>query len=425
MAEDKEAQRLKLAVSEAVRRRLDQFSKHIPVVDGTDKSDLRRWLQGIDHANESTNPGDAMIIDMVGPLVTGPMALFIRTALKNMKDKQTWTALRTAIVNQYLGKGETRYWKNRVEKIKQDSGETVREYAGRFMYQVQQAYVPAQLSESVLTERLLNKFVQGISSRIIRGTVSMILEDELEKLEQRVRAEEQERRRVQDEEGEASTSRDGTADETGGASSRQCGLHHSVEGVDLQKMVDMAAAIAFGYEKDEEEEVEVAALPPPPPQLLQPEDNPQVKEMTGTFKSFQKDFRSFMSQQQDRTKKLYEEICALKEAQSYKIPVLPMSGGGVGLQQAGTPQIHNHHYGNWGASQVARAGPGKNNGGPGNFQCWACGQPGHLKRNCPTRNQGNQQPNVGQQNASSPGGGYPNGNGYQVFSSSQGTGQGN
>lgn len=394
MAEDKETQRLNLAVKEAVRRKLEQYAKQIPVVDGSDKSDLRKWLQGVDHARDSADPGDSMILDMIGPLVSGAMGLFVRNTLKAMKDKKTWVALRTAIVNQYLGKGESRYWKNRVEKIKQDSGETVREYAGRFMYQAQQAYTPVQLAEGVLTERLINKFVQGIHSRVIRGTVSMIIESELEKLEQRMMEEEEERERLSQEALQPSTSQGDGEGEAG-----SCRLHHAVEGLDLQKLVDMAATVAFGYEKDEEEEIEVAALPPPPPALLQPaEETPQIKEMTGTFKSFQKDFRTFMTQQQDRTKKLHEEICALKEArkgdtQHYSVPVLPVNGMGStpGMAVAGPPQIYNYHYGNWDNMQSG-GGRGRGRGGPGRMQCWGCGQVGHLKRECPLRGQVKVQP---------------------------------
>lgn len=409
MAADKETQRLDLAVSEAVRKRLDQYAKHIPVVDGTDKKDLRKWLQGIDHARDSVEPGDALIIDMLGPLVTGAMALFVRKTLKTMGTDKTWNALRTAVVNQYLGKGETRYWKDRVEKIHQESGETVREYAGRFMYQVHQAYTPTQLSESVLSERLLSKFIQGISSRMIRGTVSMLVEEEIESLERRVRAEEQETRRQ-----ETAHTDEGTAQEieqaTTSREDTQCALAHRVDGLDLQKLVDVAASVAFGYEKEEEEELETAALPPPPPMMLAAcEESPQYKEMTGTFKSFQKDFRTFMSQQQDQTRKLHEEIAILKETprmdpRSYQIPFPYYHGGYMGTSGGapggGSTQIHNH-FGdqasgqsqqNQGNIQGSKGWSNGNNGG-GRFPCWSCGQVGHFKRQCPNRGSGGVQTN--------------------------------
>ena len=415
--------RLDLAVADSVRRKLAQYAKHISVVDGTEKGDLRKWLQAVDHAKHSVEPGDPMLIEMIGPLITGGLATFVRTKLQSWdEDHRTWEKLRAAIVTQFLGKGEARYWKDKVERLKQESYETVREYASRFMFHVNQAYTQDQLKESVVAERLVNKFIKGIRNSIIRGTVTMLVADELEKVHSDTEEIEEEEEEEEEE--------DEVKDDEGTARKNKVVIKvirrvRTTRGPDLQKLVDCAASVAFGYEKEEEEEpeLEAAALPPPPPALL--EESPIQKEQAGIVKSFQKDLRTFITSQKEYNKQLREEIAALKTAP----PTQPAAVGAVPAfpvnqvaGQVGAPvptQIHNH-YSSWTSGRGRGRGRGRGTGrvGYGTSTCWYCGQVGHFQRECPVRAFQQQQQQQQQQHAFA--GMLPTGSGYHL--SSQGNG---
>lgn len=397
---DMERQRLKLAVSESLRRRLDQYAQHIQVVDGTEKGELRQWLEGVEHARHSAKPGDSLLLDMIGPLVKGGLALFVRTTLERLRKESTdqlWERLKQEIKSQYLGRGEARYWKDKVERIKQEMGESVREYSTRFMYAVQQAYTPLQLEESVIVERLVTKFIKGIRSRTIRGMVTIAVSSDLEQSQ-----ESQDEGDLEDS-GEGPSQEAGEGPEPSGGQSRRT----PIRAPDLQKLINSAAVVAFGYETESEQEElegEIAALPPPPPSVLH--DSPALKEITGTFKSFQKDLRMFMTQQAEKSKKLQDDIAAVRAAAGSgeggrgglvnNIAGPPGSSpypavGPGGYLQLPPTHIHNHFAspsGNRGRGRgTFRAGPRAPGGmGPRGLNCWFCGELGHFQRECPSKN---------------------------------------
>ena len=76
------AELLNLAASQEVRKKLERYGRNIGTTDGTNREQLRAWLEGVEHALEWTGASDKEGLEMVGYLMAGSLAIFVRNHIK-------------------------------------------------------------------------------------------------------------------------------------------------------------------------------------------------------------------------------------------------------------------------------------------------------------------------------------------------------
>ena len=146
-ADPVQQQRLNLEATKEVRRRLEQHAKRIGVIDGSNREALREWLQNIDHAAAWTGANDGLLLEMVGYLATGGLAIQIRTYIAQLAAGQhaSWGGVKAGIEEAFLNEDEREYLRARVEQLTQNPYEDSREYGRCYREAVGRAYDPLDL----------------------------------------------------------------------------------------------------------------------------------------------------------------------------------------------------------------------------------------------------------------------------------------
>ena len=167
---DLQQARLNLEATKEVRRRLGQHAKQIGGSDGSNQEALRAWIQGVDHAAVWTGARDSLVLEMIGYLATGSLAVQIWGYIQSTADA-TWAGAREAIISAFLNEDEREYLRSKVEKVTQNPYEDSREYGRRYREAVNRAYEPADLQLPLIVERLTKQFVQGLRDKSVRTQV--------------------------------------------------------------------------------------------------------------------------------------------------------------------------------------------------------------------------------------------------------------
>ena len=79
------------------------------MVDGTNRDQLRSWLENVDHAMDWTGASDKEGLEMIGYLMSGSLAIYVRSHLRQNSDEQTWPKVRAAISKAYLEEDEDEF----------------------------------------------------------------------------------------------------------------------------------------------------------------------------------------------------------------------------------------------------------------------------------------------------------------------------
>ena len=167
---DLQQARLNLEATKEVCRRLGQHAKQIGGSDGSNQEALRAWIQGVDHADVWTGARDSLMLEMIGYLATGSLAVQIWGYIQSAADA-TWARAREAIIAAFLNEDEREYLRSKVEKVTQNPYEDSREYGRRYREAVNRAYEPADLHLPLIVERLTKQFVQGLRDKSVRTQV--------------------------------------------------------------------------------------------------------------------------------------------------------------------------------------------------------------------------------------------------------------
>ena len=172
---------LALARHRDIRTRLERHAKGIGNTDGTDRESLRQWLAGVDNAKVWTNAPDAMILEMVGYLTSGSLALLLRGLLDNPPvGGNTWAGAKAAIEAAFLNEDEKEFLRSKVDKLAQTAYEDSRSYGRRFSDAVAKAYSEQELAVGLVMERLVKTFVDGLRDRTVRTQVYLAKPVDLE-----------------------------------------------------------------------------------------------------------------------------------------------------------------------------------------------------------------------------------------------------
>ena len=174
-ADPVQQQRLNLEATKEVRRRLEQHAKRIGVIDGSNREALREWLQNIDHAAAWTGANDGLLLEMVGYLATGGLAIQIRTYIAQLAAGQhaSWGGVKAGIEEAFLNEDEREYLRARVEQLTQNPYEDSREYGRRYREAVGRAYDPLDLQVPLVRDRLAKQYLHGLRDKAVRTQVFM------------------------------------------------------------------------------------------------------------------------------------------------------------------------------------------------------------------------------------------------------------
>ena len=159
-----------IAARKEARARLEKYGRTIGSVDGTNRDELRSWIDKIEHAKEWTGTTDRDVLEMVGYLITGALAHHVRRFVKTNQGV-TWIQVRDSITENFLDLHEGRMLRQQIEKIKQRAYEDPREFGLRFSDAVGQAYTTEQQAVDVVQERLVAQFINGLRNVAVRRQV--------------------------------------------------------------------------------------------------------------------------------------------------------------------------------------------------------------------------------------------------------------
>ena len=159
-----------IAARKEARARLEKYGRTIGSVDGTNRDELRSWIDKIEHAKEWTGTTDRDVLEMVGYRITGALAHHVRRFVKTNQGV-TWIQVRDSITENFLDLHEGRMLRQQIEKIKQRAYEDPREFGLRFSDAVGQAYTTEQQAVDVVQERLVAQFINGLRNVAVRRQV--------------------------------------------------------------------------------------------------------------------------------------------------------------------------------------------------------------------------------------------------------------
>ena len=165
------AERLNLAAAQEVRHKLDRYAKSIGTVDGTNRDQLRSWLENVDHAMDWTGASDKEGLEMIGYLMSGSLAIYVRSHLRQNPEEQTWPKVRAAISKAYLEEDE--FLRERVERTYQRPFEDTREFGQRFQEVVRKAYSTSELAVPLVRDRVVKLFIKGIQDADVHMQVHL------------------------------------------------------------------------------------------------------------------------------------------------------------------------------------------------------------------------------------------------------------
>ena len=160
-----------LVARKEARARLELYGKTIVTVDGTNRDELRQWIERIDHAQEWKSSGDRDLLEMVGYLITGSLASHVWRFVKS-HEGFTWAQVKISITETFLDLNEGRVLRQQVE-MNQRAFEDPREYGLRFDEAVQMEYTAEQQAVDMVQEHLVHLFIRGLRNKAVRQLVHL------------------------------------------------------------------------------------------------------------------------------------------------------------------------------------------------------------------------------------------------------------
>ena len=104
-----------------VRKRLKQHARYIRSIDGTDRQQVREWLDSVTSAKAWTQADDALTLEMVGYLSKGDVAVTIRNLVEEAQaagQNATWDAVKDRLTELYLDDDERGYRRELVDNLR-------------------------------------------------------------------------------------------------------------------------------------------------------------------------------------------------------------------------------------------------------------------------------------------------------------------
>lgn len=154
---------------EADIKNLQRIGKTIFPCDGTNRLELRKWLEGVEHAKVWTKTNDQTIIEFIGGIVSGGLAQHIRNIVFSGESPvTTWDDLKAKISKAFLGEEEPQFLRDVVLKNFQAPSESVREYGRRFVNDANRAFSAEEQRVPLVMESLIQTFIRGILAPSVR-----------------------------------------------------------------------------------------------------------------------------------------------------------------------------------------------------------------------------------------------------------------
>ena len=170
-----QAQRNELERKRDLRKRLEQHARYIGCVDGTDRQQVREWLDSVSSAKDWTGAGDALTLEMVGYLCKGEMAVTIRGVIEDHADGggATWAVIKDHLTTTYLDEDEKEYRREKVDALRQAPYQDTREYGRKYAAAVSKAYTVVELAVPLVRDWLIKSFIGGLRDKSVRTQVHM------------------------------------------------------------------------------------------------------------------------------------------------------------------------------------------------------------------------------------------------------------
>ena len=171
--------------SNRIKDALRQHARTIGTCDGQERGELRKWISGVDQASVWVEGADdKAVIEMLAPLLAGPLATFL-TQLKKRADLAktplTWEGIKAEIKKTFLAINEEDLLREAVHKVVQREYEEVQAYTQRFKEALRLGYTDTEQAVSVIKTQLIQRFVDGLRDHNLRRDVYREEPDDLEK----------------------------------------------------------------------------------------------------------------------------------------------------------------------------------------------------------------------------------------------------
>ena len=159
---------------ENLRKKLEQHGRYIESCDGSERDQLREWMEAVSAAQRWTQAGDNLVLEMIGYLSKGPLRNSISDLIERRGQAQppqpvTWVVVREHIIEAFLDEDEPEHRRHKVDLLKQLPYQDSREYGIKYISSVQKAYTIQELAVPLVMERLVRNFIGGLRDREVRA----------------------------------------------------------------------------------------------------------------------------------------------------------------------------------------------------------------------------------------------------------------
>ena len=160
------------------RIRLERFGRSLGTVDGSSREALRRWIDGVDYAQKWVGATDLMVLELIGALVGGALASHLLSFKEQCQNavpakEMTWDAVKAEIKKSFLDNDEEEFLREVVDRTRQQPYEDTRAYAHRYLEAIRKAYTADDLKVALTQERLIKRYISGLSDVEVRRQVHL------------------------------------------------------------------------------------------------------------------------------------------------------------------------------------------------------------------------------------------------------------
>ena len=167
-----------------IKRQLREFLARLNTCDGTNRDNLRQWLDQVDSALQWVAGSGPYIPQVAVSRMTGSLARYINAwanPLQLAQKPPDWATMKAEIKATFLENDEEEYLRDAVELVIQRPGEEVRNYALRFKTAVDRAYTATELGQELVLKDLIKVFARGLNNPKVRKEVHYVRPQTLEK----------------------------------------------------------------------------------------------------------------------------------------------------------------------------------------------------------------------------------------------------
>jgi hypothetical protein len=162
----------KLTKNTTIQKQLQLYAKAIAVCDGSNRQNLRKFLESLNNAQEWSGASSEQMLQLCSRLISGNLQnALTRHVHTTMNGLCSWEQAKDFIKINFLGKDELSHLRSQLVRLSQGTQESCQNYIRRWDSLVSKCYDEPTRGLDIIQEQLVKSFVQGLGHSDVRTQV--------------------------------------------------------------------------------------------------------------------------------------------------------------------------------------------------------------------------------------------------------------